>query len=151
MTIFSPELITLNMAAQDKQQVLALMAKTMDAAGRLQPNGYDNYLITLKNRECDFSTAVGYSFAIPHGKTNAVKMPSVAFARLTTPVLWDEEDEDWVSNVFMIAVPMASASDEHMKILMKLSTAILEDDFREQLEQAVTEEDIFFIIQSITI
>lgn len=75
MTIFSPELITLNMAAQDKQQVLALMAKTMDAAGRLQPNGYDNYLIKLKIESVIFQLQWATALPSPMAKRMQLRCP----------------------------------------------------------------------------
>lgn len=135
MSIFSTETIVLQLAAKDKQDALTQLAKRIEAAGNIQAGYFDNFMLSITKREDEFSTAVGYSYAIPHGKSSAVVTPAVAFAHLTQPILWDVEEEDWVENLFMIAVPAASAGDEHIKILTKLATAIIDDDFREQISQ----------------
>ncbi|WP_194208673.1 PTS sugar transporter subunit IIA [Superficieibacter sp. 1612_C1] len=150
MSIFSTETIVLQLAAKDKQDALTQLAKRIEAAGKLQPGGFDNYMLSLLKREGEFSTAVGYNYAIPHGKSPAVVMPAVAFARLTQPILWDEEEDDWAENLFMIAVPAASAGDEHIKILTKLAAAIMDDDFREHINQAKDANEVLDIMHKFT-
>lgn len=150
MSIFSTEMIALHLDARDKQDALMQLAKRIEAAGKLQVGGLDNFMLSLNKREEEFSTAVGYDYAIPHGKSDAVAVPAVAYAHLTQPILWDEEDEDWVENLFMIAVPAASAGDEHIKILTKLATAIMDDDFREHISQAKETDQVIDIIEKFT-
>jgi len=150
MSIFSTETIVLQMAAKDKQDALTQLAKSIEAAGKLQPGEFDNYMLSLLKREEEFSTAVGYNYAIPHGKSAAVAMPAVAFARLTQPILWDEEEDDWAENLFMIAVPAASAGDEHIKILTKLAAAIMDDDFREHIDLAKDANEVLDIMYKFT-
>lgn len=150
MSIFSTEMIVLNLSAKDKQDALIQLAKLIEEAGKLRAGGFDNYLLSLEKREEEFSTAVGYDYAIPHGKSDAVAMPAVAFAHLAQPILWDEEEDDWVENVFMIAVPAASAGDEHIKILTKLAAAIMDDDFREHIAQAQDANKVLDITNKFT-
>ena len=47
----------------------------------------------------------------------------------------------------MIGVPEEKAGNEHLEILIKLSTAILEDDFRERLEKAKTNMEVMKLIK----
>jgi mannitol/fructose-specific phosphotransferase system IIA component (Ntr-type) len=79
------------------------------------------------------ATAVGYGVGIPHGKTDAIKKPTLAFAKTKELVKWGDEEEDWVNLIFMIAVPESAASDEHLKILAILSRKLMNDDFRNSL------------------
>lgn len=146
MSIFSTETIVLQLAAKDKQEALIALAKRIASTGCLHPGQLDNFMLSIMKREAEFSTAVGYNYAIPHGKSPAVAAPAVAFARLTQPILWDEEEDDWADNLFMIAVPATSAGDEHIKILTKLATAIIDDDFREQISQAKEPQEIIDIM-----
>ncbi len=150
MSIFSAETIILQLDAKDKQDALTQMAKRLEAAGKLQPGGFDNFMLSLTKREEEFSTAVGYDYAIPHGKSQAVAVPAVAFAHLTQRILWDEEEDDHAEYLFMIAVPAASAGDEHIKILTRLATAIMDDDFREQISQAKEVNEIIAIMHKFT-
>lgn len=146
MSIFSTETIILQLDAKDKQDALVKLAKRIEKAGYLHNGGFDNFMLSLEKRESEFSTAVGYDYAIPHGKSDAVAMPAVAFARLTQPILWDEEEDDWAENLFMIAVPAASAGDEHITILTKLATAIIDDEFREQIARASSADEVIDIM-----
>lgn len=150
MSIVTAETIILKLDARDKQDALKQLAQRIDKAGRLTDGGLESFMQALIKRESEFSTAVGYDYAIPHGKSDAVSAPAVAFARLTRPLLWDEEEEDWAKNLFMIAVPAASAGDEHMKILTRLATAIIDDDFREKIDRANDESEIISIINEFT-
>ena len=150
MSIFSPETIVLQLAAKDKQDALTQLAKRIEAAGNIRAECFDNFMLSLIKREEEFSTAVGYSYAIPHGKSPAVMAPAVAFARLTQPILWDAEEDDWVENLFMIAVPATNAGDEHIKILTRLATAIIDDEFREQISQVNEITEVIDIILKFT-
>ena len=106
------------------------------------------FLEALREREESFPTAVGFSYAIPHGKCGSVENAAIAFARLKNEVKWgdDGEEEEFVKYVFMIGVSDKDAGDEHMRILIKLSTSILDDDFREKLSKISTEKEALEII-----
>lgn len=149
MAIFSTDTIVLDSEADSKEGVMTQLARCIERAGKLVPGGFDNYMLSLEKREKEFSTAVGYDYAIPHGKSDAVAAPAVAFARLKKPILWDKGEDDWAQNVFMIAVPAAQAGDEHMKLLMKLAGAIIDDDFRARIAKAVSSSDVIDIITNI--
>ena len=47
----------------------------------------------------------------------------------------------------MIGVSEEAAGDEHMRILIKLSTSILDDDFRDRLSSINTKEEALQIIK----
>lgn len=148
MRIFSTENVILHLDVQDKEQALQLMGRKIEASGSLKPGGFDNFMFSINKREAEFSTAVGYDYAIPHGKSDAVAVPVVAFVRLVKPVLWDADEDDWAQNIFMIAVPEESAGDEHIRILMKLASAIMEDGFRDKIAVAENEIQVIDIIES---
>ncbi len=148
MRIFSTETVMLHLDVEDKEQALQQMGRKIEATHSLKPGGFDNFMYAINKREAEFSTAVGYDYAIPHGKSEAVAVPVVAFARLAKPVLWDADEDDWAQNIFMIAVPEESAGDEHIRILMKLASAIMEDDFRDRIAVAENELQVIDIISS---
>ena len=47
----------------------------------------------------------------------------------------------------MIGVSAEKAGNDHLEILIKLSTSILDDDFREKLEKAENEKETLAIIR----
>lgn len=91
-------------------------------------------------REEVVSTAIGYSVAIPHGESDAVKDTFVACLKLNHPLQWDEEQ---VNLIFMIGVPLASRNAEHLRILAMLSRHLIKADFRQQLQDAKTSEAFY--------
>ena len=49
----------------------------------------EDYKKAVKERENTISTFIGYDTAIPHAKTDAVKTPFVAYAKLSHAMDWD--------------------------------------------------------------
>lgn len=87
--------------------------------------------------------------AIPHGKSETVVKPSLAFAKVTSGVDWDSLDGESAKLVFMIAVPQDSYGDIHLKILQRLSRKLMNDGFRQQLLAAVTKAEIKNLLEQI--
>lgn len=89
-------------------------------------------------RENEVSTAIGYDIAMPHGKSDTVLQPFIAFLRTSTNFNWTEENMDTVRLIFLIAVPSENTDNMHLKFISQISKKLLNDDFRELL---LTEED----------
>ncbi len=81
-------------------------------------------------------------------KCNEVKEPLIVYVNLSNEIEWNEDE--MVSNVFMIGVPENKTSNEYIEILVKLSTSILDDDFRELLDKANNEKEKHEIIKKYT-
>ena len=140
--IISKELIALNLEATSKEEAIKTLAEVIYNQNRVED--LDVFINTLFEREDAFPTAIGNNFAIPHGKTNSVTKPSVAFARLTSEVEWS--DTESAKYIFMIGVPESSAGNEHLQILAKISRKIMAPEFREAVENATNEEDILELV-----
>ena len=111
--LITKELIVLDLDLSSKEDVIKAMARVIEEQGRLYD--YNNYVKQVFARENNFSTAIGFEVAIPHGKTDSVKNASLAFARLKNEIQWSDEEK--VKYVFLIAVPETEAGDTHLKIL----------------------------------
>ena len=144
--LINEKLIFLDFDAKNKLEVLNELGKLISKSGKLYDEKYgkteslEGFIKSVQEREKIFATAVGFSFAIPHGKSEYVRQSSIAYARLMEEIEWSEEEK--VHHVFMIEVPEEKAGNEHLEILIKLSTAILEDDFRERLEKAKSNMEV---------
>lgn len=91
-------------------------------------------------REAKSGTGVPGGVAIPHCRSEAVSVPTLAFARLKNPV--DFSGPDGPANlVFLIAAP-AGGGKEHLKILSKLARALVKKDFLTQLREAQSPAEI---------
>ena len=155
--IINENLVILDLDLKFKDIILFKLAKHIHEDGRLKCNceknkvyehtcnDYIEFVRALKNREEVFSTAVGYSFAIPHGKSEYVKETSIVYARLREEMYWSEEDK--IKHIFLIGVSDFKASNEHLEILIKLSTSILNDNFRNKIENSDSKKEILNLIQ----
>ena len=161
--LINENLITLHLDAANKEEVLVKLAELIQNDKKLnciwkekelencQKCNFchtEGFIAALKEREESYPTSVGYSFAIPHGKCNSVSESGIAFARLTNEIEWDEDEE--VKYVFMIAVSEENATNEHLEILIKLSKSILDDDFREKLENTNSKSEILNLLNKYT-
>lgn len=109
----------------------------------LAQNGFvgdaDAYEKAIYQRESEISTAVGYGVAIPHAKTKAVKKATIAIMRNLGGIQWGDER---VNLVFMIAASDAD-SDEHLRMLSKISTFLMDEVFRAKLLTAPDAKTIY--------
>jgi fructose-specific phosphotransferase system IIA component len=128
--IINERLVELDLSNKNKDEVISHMANLLDQSGRLSDK--DVYIKSVLEREEIASTAVGFGVGIPHGKSNAVKTPSVVFARSNEGVVWDDEGEV-VNLVFMLAVPNETETNNHLKILAALSRKLMNETFVEML------------------
>ncbi|MDN5695598.1 MAG: fructose-specific PTS transporter subunit EIIC, partial [Staphylococcus equorum] len=86
-------------------------------------------------REMESTTAIGMNVAVPHAKSDAVKKPIVAVMNNKQGVNWDSLDGTLPKIVFLIAVP-SDSSDTHLKLLQRLSRALMDDNIRQSLIDA---------------
>lgn len=62
---------------------------------------------------------MGNDIAIPHGKSDAVKFPFIAFFRSKNRFAWNEDDEK-VRIIFQIGVPKIGTELLHLKLISEL-------------------------------
>ncbi|MDO5088774.1 MAG: PTS sugar transporter subunit IIA [Leptotrichiaceae bacterium] len=149
--LISEKLICLDFKGNNKEEILNVMGKLISENGRLHNEKYGEkealkgFSDSVREREKIFATAVGFSFAIPHGKCEYVKHSSIAYLRLTNEIKWSEDEK--VRHIFMIGVSDENEGEEHLKILIKLSTAILDDKFRERLDKSETKTQVMELMK----
>jgi PTS system fructose-specific IIC component len=145
--ITSLELIETDLTGTTRDDVIDELIAKFDQAGILSSK--EDYKQAILNREGESSTGLGMNIAIPHGKTNAVKRPAVAFGIKRDGVDWNSLDGSDAKLIFMIAVPETAAGNDHLKILQMLSRKLMNDDFREQLLHVTIKEEAFKLLKTI--
>jgi PTS system fructose-specific IIA component len=140
LELLHDDAIFLPLEANDKFEVISKMVQGLAKTGSvLDASAYEEAVLT---REATGSTGIGFHVAIPHGKSDGVAKPALAFARLATPTEWASLDGNPVTTVFMIAVPAAATSNEHLQILIALSRKLMNEEFRESLQNVSSIADI---------
>ena len=137
--IIDENLIEPELNLYKKKDIIRYLATIMDKNNRLK--NLEQYVETVMEREKIGNTSVGYGVGIPHGKTDAVKVPTLAFGKTKELVKWGEEDDELVNLIFLIGVPEVS-SNEHLKILAALSRKLMDENFREKLLNSNEKKDL---------
>lgn len=145
--LMTSELVKLDLQGSTKDAIMDEMIGMLEEVQAL--NNREAFKSALYEREAQGSTGIGFGIAIPHGKSDAVKVPRVAFGIKKAGVDWDSLDGEAANLVFMIAVPEIHAGNEHLKILQMLSRKLIDDEFRESLLQASSVEEIMSLVNSI--
>lgn len=141
--LFSENCINLNLKGSTKSEIIDELVEMLNAAGKL--NDKEEYKKQILRRESQSSTGLEEGIAIPHAKTAAVKIPSIAFGLSKNGVDYESLDGEPSKLFFMIAAP-ANASDTHIEILSKLTTMLLDDDIRERLLEVKTPQEVIEIL-----
>lgn len=141
--LFSENCINLNLKGTTKSEIIDELVEMLNAAGKL--NDKEEYKKQILKRESQSSTGLEEGIAIPHAKTAAVKVPSIAFGISKNGVDYESLDGEPSKLFFMIAAP-ANASDTHIEILSKLTTMLLDDEVREKLLEVKNPQEVIEIL-----
>jgi len=137
--MLSEETLIVPLQSHTKPDVIRELATALDRAGKL--NDLDQYIEAILAREALGSTGVGFGIAIPHAKTNAVKVPALAYGVYPDGIDYEALDGTKSQLFFMIAAPEGEAN-LHLQTLAKLSRKLMSDDYRNQLLALRSESQI---------
>lgn len=141
--LINENLIVLDLPAKTKEEAILLLAEK--AKGESKVNDANEFQKAVLHRESEYSTAVGFGVAIPHGKTDAVNEPFLMFATVQS-IDWSALDGNPVDLVFLIGVPEKDASTVHLKILASLSRKLMKEEFRDGIRGAKTPSDVMKLL-----
>lgn len=144
LDLLSKETMLMNLSGTTKEGVIDELVDILDKAGKL--NDKQEYKEAILKRESQSSTGLEEGIAIPHAKTSAVKIPALALGIHRDGVDYDSLDEE-PSNLFFMIAASEGASDSHIETLSKLTTYLLDDDFRDALLASETKEEVVRIIE----
>ena len=141
--LLSKDGIELNVNAKDKNDIINKMTKLMLKTGRITDlNAYTELVL---KREEEGSTGVGEGIAIPHGKGDCVTEPGLVAMVVPNGVEYDALDGKPVNLLFMIAAPNTS-DNVHLDVLSRLSTMLMDTEFKNKLISAKSKEEFLNII-----
>ncbi|HEY9072393.1 MAG TPA: PTS sugar transporter subunit IIA [Candidatus Ozemobacteraceae bacterium] len=141
----SPQLIRLELSSTQKVDAIKELIDLLDKAGFL--TDADAFLKSVLEREKVGSTGIGKGIAIPHSRTATVREVVVAVGRSKEGIEFEALDSRPVHLIFLIAAPIESGG-LYLKALARLSRLLRYQEFRNELMEAKTAEDIIKIISS---
>lgn len=146
-TLTNKSLISIQTTFESREAAIHALADKLDQQGKLHDK--QAYLDAVFAREEQGPTALGEGLAVPHGKTDAVKEAGFAVATLKQDLKWkgiDEDEDEDVNLVFLIAIPNAEAGSTHMHLLTELTTTLVDDDVREAVLKAQSAEELMTLL-----
>ncbi|MGD8925611.1 MAG: PTS IIA-like nitrogen regulatory protein PtsN [Thioalkalispiraceae bacterium] len=137
--LITPKRIACDVDAQSKKRALEklseLISDSEDTVSSI------DVFESLLARERLGGTGVGYGVAIPHGRLKENDHTLGAFIKLQHGVDYDAADHQPVDLLFALLVPQES-TDEHLQILAQLAKMFSSQEFRTELRNATTPEEI---------
>lgn len=141
---FTKDNIILNSLATTKEELLKEIAQYAKEKNYI--DNVDNIYQAFLTREAEYSTGLQDGFAIPHAKALSVTTATVLYVRTNQVLDWETFDDGGVTDVFALLVPKKEEGTVHIKMLSQLATALLEDNFKEELKATNDVEKIVNII-----
>ncbi|PRP49773.1 PTS mannose transporter subunit IIABC [Bacillus halotolerans] len=145
--IMSIDLIEPTLSGETRDDIIDEMIQKLSRTGMLHSES--GFKQAIMNREQEGTTAIGMNIAIPHGKSDAVKKPSVVFGIKRSGIEWNSLDGSEAKLIFMIAVPKDSGGNQHLKLLQMLSRKLMDDSYRERLLSVQTKEEAYKLLDEI--
>ncbi|MFL8273237.1 PTS sugar transporter subunit IIA [Clostridioides difficile] len=141
--ILRSDCIVLDKQLQTKKDVIDYMANHLYHGNYI--NDKEKFIVDINKREKESSTNMGNLIAIPHAKSNVVNQPVMMYLRTDKEIT--DNDGQKLRSFFMIAVP-ESGSDEHLKIISKLATYLMDENLLKHLLSAETPYEILSIFNN---
>ncbi|MGA4466384.1 fructose-specific PTS transporter subunit EIIC [Bacillus bombysepticus] len=141
------ELIETDLKGETRDDIIDEMIQKLKHVGAL--HSVTEFKQAIMNREQESTTGIGVNIAIPHGKSDAVRKPSVVFGIKQSGVDWKTLDGTKAKLIFMIAVPKENEGNQHLKILQMLSRKLMDDCYRERLLSVQTKAEAYKLLDEI--
>lgn len=135
--------IVLQTKMQDKPSTIDFLVDLHNKVGNLSDKAL--YKQGILAREEMSTTAIGEGIAIPHAKNAGVKKAGLVAMTVPDGVDYDSMDGEPSNLFFMIAAP-EKGSDVHLEVLSRLSTLLMDADFRNDLLSASTKQEFLKLI-----
>lgn len=134
-------------SASSKKEVLEIISKRALEMGITTS---DEALVkAFEEREAQSSTGFELGFAIPHARIAEIKSPSIFVVRIKEGIDWPSMDGQLTDIAIGLCVPAdASAGENHMYLLSKMSEQLMDGDFQNLLKTG-TSKDIVSKINAI--
>ena len=135
--------IRLNGTFKNKEEVIDKLIELMTTNGNITDK--EKYKKVVLKREEEGTTGIGDGIAIPHGKTDAVTKPGLSAIIVPDGVEFNALDGKPAKILFLIAAP-DTKDNVHLDVLSRLSTLLMDTEFRKSLLNAKTPEEFLMCI-----
>ena len=144
--ILQPNCVKVPVESKEKEAVITELIDLLDTNGLFSDR--DVALDAVLTRERTRSTGTGAGIAIPHGKCNAVKELIMAIGIAHDPIEFDSVDGKPVRILFLLVSPI-DQTGPHIQALAGVSKLMLNEEFKNMLEQAASADEVYGLLNEI--
>ncbi len=142
--IMNERCIYLDQDLNSKEEVFRFLSKILLDEHMIE--NQEEYLKKVYERETLSDTGLIDGIAIPHGVSEAVCRPCVAFVRLTQGIEWETIDGNKVKYVFLLAIPAHSTDNLHIKMISELACSLMKPQTIQGLKQIQTPKQMLALL-----
>lgn len=144
--ILNENLIDLDMKAATKQEAIKTLTELLTKAGNISDSAL--FIKDVYMREAEGKTGLGNHIAIPHGKSDAVKITSIALGRTKNDLKWESPDDLPVHVVILFAVKNIDKTTVHLKLLSQVAIALADDATLDKLLVTTDKTEIIRLLSN---
>jgi fructose PTS system EIIA component len=142
----TPDLVILEMDAEDKVDAASQLARKLFEAGRV--SDLEGFLAHVNAREHQLATGLPGGVGLPHARSEFVSETSIAVGITKYGKALDFGASDGPATVVLLIATPASSFSDHLEVLATLARSLSKESFRESLRRAYDAEVIAELINS---
>ena len=142
--IVNENLINLDMKAKTKKEAIEELTESLYQEGKVRDR--EAFVKDVYIRESEGKTGLGNHIAIPHGKSAAVAVTSIAFGRTKQALAWETPDNQPVHVILLFAVRNADKTTLHLKLLAQVAVALADDAVLEKLLKTTDKKEVLRLL-----
>jgi PTS system fructose-specific IIA component len=142
----TPDMVILEMDAEDKVDAASQLARKLYDAGRV--SDLEGFLAHVNAREHQLATGLPGGVGLPHARSEFVSETSIAVGITKYGKALDFGASDGPATVVLLIATPASSFSDHLEVLATLARSLSKESFRESLRRAYDAEVIAELINS---
>ena len=143
LDVLKKEAIISDLKSRDKKGILE---ELVDQIAIITKINHKDLVRVLMDREKLGSTGIGGGIGIPHGKLKQLESLALGFGLSRKGVDFESMDNQ-PTHIFFLLVTPENSTWLHLKMLARISRILKHDNFKEQLLNATSSDEIFSIIK----
>jgi fructose-specific phosphotransferase system IIA component len=144
LSLITPDYITLDLKANDKEALITELVDLLAARGRL--TNRDEVLRDVFEREKSMSTGMEHGIALPHGKSDGVDDLTVAVGIKRDGIDFGSLDGE-KSRLFIMVVSPRKTTGPHIQFLAAISSVLRDEAMRAKLFDATDPEVVAALLR----
>ncbi|MCG2621732.1 PTS sugar transporter subunit IIA [Arthrobacter sp. I2-34] len=142
----TPDLVVLELDAQDRAGAAAQLAARLSTQGRI--SDLAGFLDDVNARESQLATGLPGGVGLPHARSRHVERTSIAVGITRFGRALDFGAADGPADLILLVATPAVSYSEHLQVLVRLARSLAKEAFRDSLRRAHDREVVAELMNS---